>query len=97
MTVTLPFFAPLFDKMVAHDDRRRFTANEALLFFEEHAATVAEVTLMAECARGRFPRRSYERYDRWANVPPALAQAWDRHREKPSPHITSVSRPAYGL
>jgi hypothetical protein len=92
MTGPLPFLAPLLDKMVAHDVRRQFTAQEALAFFEEHAAAVPQDTLAARATRGQHRGPSYEDYDRWEALPPALVRAWSHLRERPVSEWTAFLR-----
>ena len=45
---TVPWLAPLWAKMTTHIVQQRFTAAEALAFFEEHAAFVAEEQLLTD-------------------------------------------------
>ncbi|KAG2006966.1 other/AgaK1 protein kinase [Coprinopsis cinerea AmutBmut pab1-1] len=75
----LPLLAPLFDSMTTRDVSRRFTAAQALEFFE------AEVSLLDKDAlskRIRMPdyRKHHEVYDRWKDIPEPLAIKWRGNR-----------------
>jgi hypothetical protein len=85
---TAPFLAPLFDKMTAHDVRRRFTAEEALTFFEKHASSIPRMTKLAQ----REPRTSDEVRDYWADLPSSLVEEWAHLREAPPSRITIFLR-----
>jgi hypothetical protein len=92
LTRTLPFLAPLFDKMVAHDVHRRFTAQEALQFFESCVTTVPSEAMAVFPNRAPRPRPTYEAYDRWAAVPPQLVREWGHLREVPVSGVQSFLR-----
>jgi hypothetical protein len=88
LTGTMPFLAPLLDKMVAHDVRRRFTAEEALSFFEAHAASVPRDARVAKPA----DFASWNGYDRWAPLPTVLVQEWCHLREQRPSRTTLLLR-----
>ncbi|KAJ3535293.1 hypothetical protein NMY22_g6551 [Coprinellus aureogranulatus] len=79
-TAEIPFLAPLLDKMTTKDVPRRFTAGEALLFFETHLKETPIEALMKSYSSD-IPTGSYEEYDRWSAIPSALAQQWAEYRE----------------
>ncbi|KAJ3498913.1 hypothetical protein NMY22_g19557 [Coprinellus aureogranulatus] len=79
-TAEIPFLAPLLDNMTTKDVPRRFTAGEALLFFETHLKETPIEALMKPYSSD-IPTGSYEEYDRWSAIPSALAQHWAEYRE----------------
>jgi hypothetical protein len=89
VTEAAPFFAPLFDKMTAHDVRRRFTAEEALVFFEKHAPSIPQTTKLVLDPWGNG---SDEVRDYWADVPSPLVEEWARFREPPVSRTTIFLR-----
>jgi uncharacterized protein (DUF2342 family) len=86
---TAPFLAPLFDKMAAHDVRRRFTAEEALAFFEKHASSIPRTTKLEHLEL----LGSYEVRDYWVDVHSSLVEDWAHLREiSPSPTTIFLRR-----
>ncbi|KAF9003012.1 hypothetical protein BDQ17DRAFT_1280113 [Cyathus striatus] len=88
-----PMLAPLIDKMLARNIRNRFTASEALQFFEEMRTGLTEEQLMTDISY--IPRRYgvyYESYDRWAGLPEEFVKGWSKYREPPLPRSTVILR-----
>ncbi|PPQ82692.1 hypothetical protein CVT25_009422 [Psilocybe cyanescens] len=79
----IPIFAPFLDKLTTRKLESRFTAAEALHFFEE----VMLQSLKTELDRPIDPEDPtmlgypYYEYDRWATVPSDFAKKWAHCRE----------------
>ena len=73
--------APLFDKMTTHDLKRRFTAEEALEFFQNEYSELTEEQL--GCRTYYDIDRSS--FDCWDCIPLHLAVKWACHRTPPVP------------
>ena len=74
---------PLFDRMLTHDLKRRFTADEALEFFQNEYSELTEQQLN----RLTYPHPSVRGsgFDCWDHIPPHLAEKWACHRTPPVP------------
>ncbi|KAF8909771.1 kinase-like domain-containing protein [Gymnopilus junonius] len=73
LTGEIPMLAPLLDKMTTRDLDHRFTALEALNFFDELFAQLTKEEL--EChiqTQFRELDLDYDEYDRWKHVPQGL-------------------------
>ncbi|PBK77789.1 hypothetical protein ARMSODRAFT_1077465 [Armillaria solidipes] len=79
-----PFLAPLLDMMVTHDYKRRFTASEALKFFEDMYPLLPEEQLQAFPPMLPHPE-DHETFDKWKDLPPDLTKRWASYREPPLP------------
>ncbi|KAK0445394.1 kinase-like domain-containing protein [Armillaria borealis] len=79
-----PCLAPLLDMMVTHDYKRRFTASEALKFFEDMYPLLPEEQLQAFPPMLPHPE-DHETFDRWKDLPPDLTKRWASYREPPLP------------
>jgi hypothetical protein len=88
----VPFLAPLFDKMIARDVNRRFTAAQALSFFEEHVTTVPQKVLTRDPTPGEISSLAWDEYDHWAGLPPMAVAHWQHLREPPLPRLTAFLR-----
>ncbi|SJL04409.1 uncharacterized protein ARMOST_07775 [Armillaria ostoyae] len=86
-----PFLAPLLDMMVTHDYKRRFTASEALKFFEDMYPLLPEEQLQAFPPMLSHPE-DHETFDRWKGLPPDLTRRWASYREPPLPRFTRILR-----
>ena len=76
--------APLFDRMLTHDLKRRFTADEALEFFQNEYSELIEQQLN----RLTYPHPCEEGTGFWllgSHTPPHLAEKWACHRTPPMP------------
>ncbi|KAF9536586.1 hypothetical protein CPC08DRAFT_677014 [Agrocybe pediades] len=81
----LPVLAPFIDMLTTHKIHQRFTASEALEFFENFYADLSEEELgkyLPAWDTAPYPRPYYD-CDRWASVPPHLAKKWAIYREPP--------------
>ncbi|KAH7882305.1 hypothetical protein F5I97DRAFT_1909263, partial [Phlebopus sp. FC_14] len=81
VTKMVPMLAPLFDGMILRKIDKRFTAQEALQFFEQHV--VPSVSPSQACARPprpHIPTINPELYDRWDGLDPEFVRTWDRYR-----------------
>ncbi|PBK65557.1 hypothetical protein ARMSODRAFT_851426, partial [Armillaria solidipes] len=72
--------APLLDKMVTRTISNRFTASEALQFFED----LLPDTLVPSDALTEH----YEQCDRWKDLLAEFIQRWSAYREPPVPRTT---------
>lgn len=84
--------APLLDKMTTIDIENRFTAAEALHFFEEMLPTVAEDQLNLEEYRDPEGHVRYDLYNRWQDLPENFQQKWSAYRQLPTPVAAKVLR-----
>ncbi|KAF9553087.1 hypothetical protein CPC08DRAFT_698058 [Agrocybe pediades] len=90
---SLPILAPFFDMLTTHKLQHRFTASEALAFFEDFYYNLSDEELQKELwLDGTQLRRAYDDSDRWATVPPELAQKWAKYREPPLSWKTKALR-----
>ena len=80
--------APLFDRMTTHDLTRRFTADEALDFFQNEYSILREEQLN----RPVTPDCGGSSFDYWDHMPPYLAEKWAHHRTPPVPLSYPVLR-----
>ncbi|KAF8968979.1 kinase-like domain-containing protein [Flammula alnicola] len=89
----IPMLAPLLDRMTTRDLRRRFTAAEALQFFEDMRSQLTDVQLETfEYPPHYEDFKYYDEYDRWQHVPPDFAAKWAAYREPPLPFTIKVIR-----
>ncbi|KAF8909770.1 kinase-like domain-containing protein [Gymnopilus junonius] len=97
MTGEIPLLAPLLDRMTTRDLQRRFTASEALGFFEDMYSQMTQTELarwVDSRGRGGLP---YDQYDRWQRVPADFAKQWAIYKEPPIPWTTKVLRAICGI
>ena len=80
--------APLFDRMLTHDLKRRFTADEALEFFQKEYSELTEEQLNDFTP----PNEGGSGSDCWDYIPPHLAEKWACHRTPPVPLSYPVLR-----
>ncbi|KAF9560145.1 hypothetical protein CPC08DRAFT_494024 [Agrocybe pediades] len=85
VTPRLPVLAPFIDMLTTHKLRQRFTASEALEFFENFYSDLSEEELKKYLPTidSTYHPRPYYDCDRWASVPPHLAKKWAIYREPP--------------
>ncbi|KIY46499.1 kinase-like protein, partial [Fistulina hepatica ATCC 64428] len=77
-----PMLAPLIDSMVTDDLSRRFTASEALQFFESTVNSVPPENLDM---RLWLPQEELVYLDRWVDLPTDFVSKWSAYRvQKPS-------------
>ncbi|KAG6808612.1 hypothetical protein H0H92_003496, partial [Tricholoma furcatifolium] len=89
LTRWIPIFAPFFDRMTTRDLSRRFTASEALGFFEKHVLGRDNFDLLEL----NEDYTSYDVYDRWDGLDPRFVEKWASFREPPIPlHIRFLRR-----
>lgn len=73
----------------------RFSAEEALAFFENNFLTMSDSELDAPVEPFQWTKHAdvdiYD-YDRWADVPPDFAQKWAHLREPPVSWYTALLR-----
>jgi hypothetical protein len=84
--------APLLDKMTTRDIENRFTAAEALQFFEEMLPTVAEDQLNLEEYEDPEEYIRYDLYNRWQYLPENFQKKWSAYRQLPTPVAAKVLR-----
>ncbi|PPR06492.1 hypothetical protein CVT26_004581 [Gymnopilus dilepis] len=89
LTPSVPFLAPLLDMMITRDLKRRFTASEALRFFEENISQMSALELEAPLEEDHSGGHlDYDEYDRWKELPLDLQKQWAMYREPPIPRTT---------
>ena len=80
-TKDVPILAPFLDRMVTRNVTKRFTAEQALQFFENVVLTeVTEDQLNIPRHRKRR-NTAYEFYDRWAGLSDEFKARWAEYRE----------------
>ncbi|KAF8875326.1 hypothetical protein CPB84DRAFT_1796562 [Gymnopilus junonius] len=93
LTPAAPFLAPLLDRMTTRDLERRFTALEALQFFEDMLSRMTETQLATPFWDDNFEvYLPFDKYDRWVNLPPDFTKTWAIYKEPPLPLITKLLR-----
>ncbi|KAH9477401.1 hypothetical protein JR316_0009614 [Psilocybe cubensis] len=92
----LPLLAPLLDKMTTWDIINRFTASEALQFFEERLAEfpeqLLEVGIPEEMITGK-----YTTCNRWENIPCNVVEKWKCYKTPPVSWRLRILRALYRL
>ncbi|PPR07269.1 hypothetical protein CVT26_012429 [Gymnopilus dilepis] len=89
----VPFLAPLLDKMTTRILGNRFTASEALDYFNKMYAQLTDAELQQPVREKESEDFApYYLYDRWASVPPDFAQNWAHFKEPPIPWTTRALR-----
>lgn len=81
--------APLFNKMITRDVANRFTAHQALVFFEDFRFGMLPLQLNAKLPPAPAIRVNAEKYDRWEGLPQDFIQKWASYREPPIPWLTN--------
>ncbi|KAH9477431.1 hypothetical protein JR316_0009644 [Psilocybe cubensis] len=94
-TKYLPVLAPLLDMMTTWDLKRRFTAAEALKFFEQSLSEMTQKELEVEIS-GSIHYENYSTYNRWQQMHPALMEKWKVYRTPPIPWHLKTLRAIYG-
>ncbi|KAF8067479.1 kinase-like domain-containing protein [Lyophyllum atratum] len=94
LTPKVPMLAPLFDRMITRNIPQRFTAAEALLFFEEQ---VYPQTTESQLEEDPVTLRDsnflpFDFYDRWGGLDPSFVEKWAAFREPPVPWRIRVLR-----
>ncbi|KAF9563628.1 hypothetical protein CPC08DRAFT_632647, partial [Agrocybe pediades] len=92
MIPELPILAPFLDMLTTHKLQRRFTAFEALAFFEDFYGNLSEEQLNRRSPPRKYSGLWYYEHDRWASVPPHLAKKWAIYREPPLSWKTKLLR-----
>ncbi|PPQ78844.1 hypothetical protein CVT25_010630 [Psilocybe cyanescens] len=92
MSQKLPILAPLLDRMTTWDLERRFTASEALHFFEERLSEITKDQLQLQVDKDTDPQY-YDEYDRWTGLSPDFVEKWKAYRTPPLPwHMRFLRR-----
>ncbi|KAF7760334.1 hypothetical protein Agabi119p4_11010 [Agaricus bisporus var. burnettii] len=86
----IPMFAPFLDKMVTRNVALRFSAEEALAFFEKILPEIPEEVMNIECPE--YQGVSDYETDRWEGLAPEFIKKWENYREPPIPFVTTVLR-----
>jgi hypothetical protein len=86
-------FAPLMDQMTTRHISRRFTASEALQFFEDFQLHLIQEQLdICPPERDRHSHCPYDEFDRWSPLPEDFVQMWSHYREPNIPSMTRLLR-----
>jgi len=89
----VPMLAPLLDKMMLRDITQRFTAAEALRFFEDELySQLSEQQLLQYPSQelcGIIPSADY---DRWKGLNVQFVEKWAAFRQPPLPLATRIMR-----
>ena len=95
LTRDAPMLAPLLDRMVTRNIPQRFTASEALRFFEESVLPhTTEEQLQRRTVKWseEFGPWDFEEHDRWQHLDASFIEKWAAFREPPLPHSTRLWR-----
>jgi hypothetical protein len=84
--------APLLDKMIFRDVANRFTAAEALQFFEEMYSGLTEDQLEFKEFTHPLGYTFYDNYERWRDLPEDFRQKWTAYRQPPLSLTTRALR-----
>jgi hypothetical protein len=84
--------APLLDKMTFRDVANRFTAAEALQFFEEMYSGLTEDQLEFKEFTNPLGYTFYDNYDRWRDLPEDFRRKWAAYRQPPLSLTTRALR-----
>jgi len=89
---TMPMLAPLIDGMVTRNIARRFTAAQALQFFEDLYSKATDEQLNANPGWPAGQDMVFDdiRVDRWRNLPDDFVLAWSHLQEPKVPLRTRV-------
>jgi hypothetical protein len=82
--------APFLDRMTTRNIPLRFSASEALQFFENFVPGIPDEVKDLGFQRGS--KVLYDQWDRWEGLPPDFIEKWKEYREPPIPYSTSVLR-----
>ncbi|GJJ07973.1 hypothetical protein Clacol_002180 [Clathrus columnatus] len=92
----VPVLAPFLDRLITDRLELRFTAKEALQFFEKMHATLTPEQLSLEApiyTLPGYPHWEPEKYNRWEGLPDEFVQEWARFRAPiPSFHTKLLRR-----
>jgi len=90
LTPIAPFLAPFLDRMITRDVAKRFTAREALNFFEDFSSRLSTSELYEEPSLPSY--LNPETYNRWAGLSEDFIQQWSLYREPELPWTTKFLR-----
>jgi hypothetical protein len=82
--------APFLDRMTTRNIPLRFSASEALQFFEKFVPDIPKNVMGLQFQRGS--KVLYDNWDRWEGLPYDFIEKWKDFREPPIPYSTSVLR-----
>ncbi|KAH7890135.1 hypothetical protein F5I97DRAFT_1850396 [Phlebopus sp. FC_14] len=94
LSTMVPMLAPLLDRMITRDIPTRFTATQALTFFDDYVLPSATPSALG----GRPPERDRtilsepESFDRWARLDPEFVKKWAAYRLPPLKRSTKILR-----
>ncbi|KAF9000479.1 hypothetical protein BDQ17DRAFT_1245556 [Cyathus striatus] len=87
----IPMFAPLIDKMITRNIGDRFTAPEALQFFEKMRSQLTEAQLSAPFSDVE-DSQIYETRDHWKGLPDDFVKQWAHYKAPPLPLFAKILR-----
>ena len=89
MVPAIPFFAPLLEYMITDNVEHRFTAAQALRFFEHNRSTLSAEELSKETPSDTpYPRTTVP----WESLPLPFVAKWSFCRDPPTAIWTRVLR-----
>ncbi|KAH7887236.1 hypothetical protein F5I97DRAFT_2056348 [Phlebopus sp. FC_14] len=90
----VPMLAPFLDRMITRDLPTRFTATEALSFFDDYVVPSVGPTRLDICppSHDTDERQKPEVYDRWAGLDADFVEIWAAYRLPPLEWSTKVLR-----
>ncbi|XP_006463400.1 hypothetical protein AGABI2DRAFT_120221 [Agaricus bisporus var. bisporus H97] len=88
----IPMLAPFFDRMTTRNIPKRFTAAEALEFFEEFLPKIPTTDLYTCYWTDPEGSQLYDVYDRWKDLSPDFIKEWEDYKEPRIPTRTAFLR-----
>ncbi|KIJ56991.1 hypothetical protein M422DRAFT_773713 [Sphaerobolus stellatus SS14] len=88
--VQVPLLAPFFDGLLTDNLSKRFTAPQALAFFENVMSAVSPDVMKEAVPFPNDPQ--WDKYDRWAKVPHSIQTQWSSYRISPPSLFTRLLR-----
>jgi hypothetical protein len=84
--------APFLDRMTTRNIPKRFSAAEALEFFESFLPEIPADILNGSYWTDPGGGAVYDVYDRWKDLSPGFIKKWEAYREPPIPLRTAFLR-----
>ncbi|PFH47061.1 hypothetical protein AMATHDRAFT_68490 [Amanita thiersii Skay4041] len=83
ITELAPLLAPLLDMMLTPNEKKRFTAEQALEFFEKLRSEMSQEELKRQIPGDLPATPAWHKFDRWRNLPRRFVETWSCYRQYP--------------